>query len=193
MRQNTRQKILEVGAEIIHLKGYNHTGLQEILQATGVPKGSFYNYFKSKEDFGLQVIDFFANLFASMAGEVIKEESLTPLQKIERMLDRFIDFFKSKDYAYGCPIGNLSQEMGDLSQAFRKKLRRAADEMVDIYRGLLEQARIAGEISADLDIKETAYFIVSSWHGALVRMKIEKGPRPLKNHKRFIFDHVLRR
>jgi len=193
MRQNTRQKILEVGAEIIHLKGYNHTGLQEILQATGVPKGSFYNYFKSKEDFGLQVIDFFADLFASMAGEVIKEESLTPLQKIERMLDRFIDFFKSKDYAYGCPIGNLSQEMGDLSQAFRKKLRRAADEMVDIYRGLLEQARIAGEISADLDIKETAYFIVSSWHGALVRMKIEKGPRPLKNHKRFIFDHVLRR
>jgi len=193
MRQNTRQKILEVGAEIIHLKGYNHTGLQEILQATGVPKGSFYNYFKSKEDFGLQVIDFFADLFASMAGEVIKEESLTPLQKIARMLDGFIDFFKSKDYAYGCPIGNLSQEMGDLNPAFRKKLRRAADEMVDIYRGLLEQARIAGEISADLDIKETAYFIVSSWHGALVRMKIEKGPRPLKNHKRFIFDHVLRR
>ena len=59
MRQNTRQKILEVGAEIIHLKGYNHTGLQEILQAAGVPKGSFYNYFKNKEDFGLQVIDFF--------------------------------------------------------------------------------------------------------------------------------------
>jgi len=193
MRQNTRQKILEVGAEIIHLKGYNHTGLQEILQATGVPKGSFYNYFKSKEDFGLQVIDFFADLFASMAGEALKEESLTPLQKIARMLDGFIDFFKSKDYAYGCPIGNLAQEMGDLNPAFRKKLRRAADEMVDIYRGLLEQARIAGEISADLDIKETAYFIVSSWHGALVRMKIEKGPRPLKNHKRFIFDHVLRR
>ena len=193
MRQNTRQKILEAGAEIIHLKGYNHTGLQEILQAAGVPKGSFYNYFKNKEDFGLQVIDFFTELFASMAGEVVGEESLTPLQKIARMLDGFIDFFKSKDYAYGCPIGNLSQEMGDLSPAFRKKLRRAADEMVGIYHGLLEQARIAGEVSVDLDIKETAYFIVSSWHGALVRMKIEKGPRPLKNHKRFIFDHVLRR
>ena len=103
MRQNTRQKILEVGAEIIHLKGYNHTGLQEILQAAGVPKGSFYNYFKNKEDFGLQAIDFFTDLFASMAGEVIKEESLTPLQKIARLLDGFIDFFKSKDYAYGCP------------------------------------------------------------------------------------------
>jgi TetR/AcrR family transcriptional repressor of nem operon len=193
MRQNTRQKILEVGAEIIHLKGYNHTGLQEILQAAGVPKGSFYNYFNNKEDFGLQVIDFFTELFASMAGEVVGEESLTPLQKIEKMLDGFIDFFKSKDYAYGCPIGNLAQEMGDLSPVFRKKLRRAADEMVGIYHGLLEQALIAGEVSEDLDIKETAYFIVSSWHGALVRMKIEKGPRPLKNHMRFIFDHILRR
>ena len=158
-----------------------------------MPKGSFYNYFKNKEDFGLQVIDFFTELFASMAGEVVGEESLTPLQKIARMLDGFIDFFKSKDYAYGCPIGNLSQEMGDISPVFRKKLRRAADEMVSIYHGLLEQALIAGEIPDELDIKETAYFIVSSWHGALVRMKIEKGPRPLKNHKRFIFDHVLRR
>ena len=192
MRQNTRQKILEAGAEIIHLKGYNHTGLQEILQAAGVPKGSFYNYFTNKEDFGLQVIDFFTEIFASMAGEVIREESLTPLQKIARMLDRFMAFFKSKDYAYGCPIGNLAQEMGDLSDAFRKKLRRAADEMVSIYYGLLEQAKVEGEIPDDLDIKETAYFIVASWHGALVRMKIEKGPRPLKNHKRFIFDHVLK-
>ena len=192
MRQNTRQKILEAGAEIIHLKGYNHTGLQEILQAAGVPKGSFYNYFTNKEDFGLQVIDFFTETFASMAGEVIREESLTPLQKIARMLDRFMAFFKSKDYAYGCPIGNLAQEMGDLSDAFRKKLRRAADEMVSIYYGLLEQAKVEGEIPDDLDIKETAYFIVASWHGALVRMKIEKGPRPLKNHKRFIFDHVLK-
>jgi len=193
MRQNTRQKILEAGAEIIHLKGYNHTGLQEILQATGVPKGSFYNYFRSKEDFGLQVIDFFADLFASMAGEIIRDESLTPLEKIARMLDGFMDFFKSKDYAYGCPIGNLAQEMGDLSPAFREKLKRAADKMVDTYRGLLEQARIAGEISADLDATETAYFIVSSWHGALVRMKIEKGQKPLENHKRFIFDYVFRR
>lgn len=128
-----------------------------------------------------------------MTGEVVKEESLTPLQKIARILDTFIDFFKSKDYAYGCPIGNLSQEMGDISPAFRKKLRRADDEMVNIYYGLLEKARIEGEIPEDLDIKETAYFIVASWHGAIVRMKIEKGPRPLKNHKRFIFDHVLRR
>jgi len=55
---------LERGAEIIHLKGFNHTGVQEVLRAAGVPKGSFYNYFKNKEDFGLQVIDYFMECFS---------------------------------------------------------------------------------------------------------------------------------
>jgi len=55
MLANTRKRIIETGAAIIHRKGFNHTGIQEILNAAKVPKGSFYNYFKSKEDFGLQI------------------------------------------------------------------------------------------------------------------------------------------
>ena len=192
MITNTKQKILETGAELIHLKGFNHTGLQEILKAVGVPKGSFYNYFINKEDFGLQVIDHFVGYYTFMSRPILEDPALSPLEKISRLLEWFIEFFKSKDYAYGCPIGNLTQEMGDLSPAFRDKLRSALDILIDSYSGVLAQAQKEGEISQNLDVQEAARFLVSSWHGALMHMKAMKGPEPLENHKRFIFDHVLR-
>ena len=192
MKTDTKQKILETGAELIHLKGFNHTGLQEILKTVGVPKGSFYNYFRSKEDFGLQVIDHFVGYYTFMSRPILEDPALSPLQKIRRFLEWFMEFFKSKDYAYGCPIGNLAQEMGDLSPVFRDKLRTALETLVGTYSGMLAQAQNEGEISQDLDVREAARFLVSSWHGALMHMKAIKGPEPLENHKRFIFDYVLR-
>jgi TetR/AcrR family transcriptional repressor of nem operon len=192
MRDNTKSRLIEIGAEIIHLKGFNNTGIQEILKSADVPKGSFYNYFKNKEDFGLQVIDYFVDYMAHVAGEILGDLSVSPLERIRKLLRGFIEIFKSKDYGYGCPIGNLSQEMGDLSPAFREKLKYALDSLAATYAGALTLAQEAGEIPPDLDVRDTARFIVSSWHGALIHMKAVKGPEPLENHLRFIFDHVLK-
>jgi TetR/AcrR family transcriptional repressor of nem operon len=193
MRDNTKTRLIEIGAEIIHLKGFNHTGIQEILNAAQVPKGSFYNYFKNKEDFGLQVVDYFVDYIALVAGGLLSDRSISPLERIRKLLRGFIEIFKARDYAYGCPIGNLSQEMGDLSPAFREKLKFALDSLANIYSDALTLAQEAGEVPRDLDVHDTARFIVSSWHGALIHMKAVKGPEPLENHIRFIFDHVLKR
>jgi len=192
VKTSTKNRILEAGAEIIHLKGFYHTGIQEILSAAEVPKGSFYNYFKSKEDFGLQLIDYFVEYYTHLSKNILEDSTIPPLDRIRRLLLWFVEFFKSKDYAYGCPIGNLAQEMGDLSPAFRKKLKMALGSIVDIYSRLLAKAQREGELSQSLEVKEAARFLVSSWHGALVHMKAVKGPEPLENHIRFIFDHVLR-
>ena len=127
-----------------------------------------------------------------MVKQVVEDPALTPLEKINSILVWFVEFFKSKDYAYGCPIGNLAQEMGDLSPAFQERLKSAIEIMVNLYSGVLAEAQKAGEISQSLDVKEAAYFLGSSWHGALIHMKAIKGPEPLENHKRFIFNHVLR-
>ena len=189
---NTKQKILQIGAEIIHLKGYNATGLQEILNAANVPKGSFYNHFKSKEDFGLQVIDYFSDFFAQFCKDILVDSTLSPLGKLERLLDGFMEFFESKEYTCGCPVGNLAQELGDLSPVFQKRLSKAIDTMVDYYTLILSEAQAEGEVSKDINAKEAANFIVASWHGALIRMKVSKGVEPLKNHKKFIFNYVLK-
>ncbi|MBW1898902.1 MAG: TetR/AcrR family transcriptional regulator, partial [Deltaproteobacteria bacterium] len=82
MKENIKQKILAAGASIIHRKGYNHTGIQEILQTVGVPKGSFYFYFKNKEDFGLQVIDYFVSFFGAQAAPVLNDNSIPPLERM---------------------------------------------------------------------------------------------------------------
>lgn len=192
MKTNTKQKILEVGASIIHQKGYNNTGLNEILSAAKVPKGSFYNFFKNKEDFGLQVIDFFSDFFEQFSKDILEEITGSPLKRLEKLLDRFMDFYISKDYTCGCPVGNLSQELGDLSPAFQKKLSEAINKMVDIYARVLIKAQEGGELSKELNAEEAANFIVASWHGALIRMKVTKGIEPLMNHKDFIFNHILK-
>ncbi|MDY7036576.1 MAG: TetR family transcriptional regulator C-terminal domain-containing protein [Thermodesulfobacteriota bacterium] len=192
MKKDTKQKIIETGAEIIHLKGFHHTGIQEILKAAGVPKGSFYNYFNSKEDFGLQVIDYFEEFFASLSNEILEDTTISPLSRIKRLLKAFMAFFESKDFTYGCPIGNLSQEMGDLSPSFQVRLKQAMDALVDIYDGMIFEAQKQGEISKHLDSREAASFLVSSWQGALIRMKIEINAKSLENHYKMIFKYFLK-
>jgi TetR/AcrR family transcriptional repressor of nem operon len=192
MKTNTRDRILEAGADIIHHKGFNHTGIQEILTAAGVPKGSFYNFFKNKEDFGLQVIDYFSDHFSEMAQDIMEDRSVPPLERIKRILQNFMEYFRSTQFTRGCPVGNLAQEMGDLSPAFREKLKEALDRITTGYTAVLTEAQQAGDISVQLDVKETANFIVSSWHGALIRMKVVQNLEPLENHLTFIFDHVLK-
>jgi len=192
VKQVTKQKIIEIGARIIHKKGYHHTGIQEVLKAAGIPKGSFYFYFANKEDFGLQVIDYFNHRYLEGVGPIASETSLSPVKRLEKIFDYFIAFFNKINCTCGCPIGNLSQEMGDLSPAFRSKLNESFELMVEVIVGLLAEGRDAGEVPPGLDLEETANFIVSGWHGALIRMKIVKATEPLENHKHFIFHTLLR-
>ncbi len=192
MKQDTKQKILEAGAQIIHRKGYHHTGIQEVLHKAGTPKGSFYFYFKNKEDFGIQVIDYFNAMHSAMVSPILEDKSQTPLKRLERLFDHFIGLFKEMGCTCGCPIGNLAQEMGDLSDAFSDKLKTSVESIVGMYKGILEEAIMIGEIPNHLDALETADFIVSGWHGALIRMKIVKDTAPLENHKRMILKTLLK-
>ncbi len=193
MQPNTRDRIIETGAEIIHRKGFNHTGIQEILNAASVPKGSFYNYFKSKDEFGLQIIDYFSERFKQIAKETLEDTRISPLSRIYAFLTALMEYFESQNYAGGCPIGNLAQEMGDLSPIFREKLGEAIDRMIDAYKHVLAAAQNDGKISKSLDIQDTAAFIVAGWHGAIIQMKLTQSLAPLKNHRRFVFDHILKK
>ncbi len=191
-KQDTKERILAAGSEIVHSKGFHHTGIQEILKSANVPKGSFYFYFKNKEDFGLQLIDYFDDIYEQIAQPILNDTSNPPLERIRNLLEFFITLYESFDFTLGCPIGNLAQEMGDVSQAFQKKLKESMDMMVMLYFEVLNEAKEKGDLNPDLDIRSTAEFIISSWHGALIRMKIEKSARPLLNHIQQIFDKCLK-
>lgn len=192
MKEDTKLKLIRTGAEIMHLQGYHNTGIQEILEKAGVAKGSFYNYFKNKEDFGLQVIDYYVGFFSQVAHPFFEDRSKPPLERIRSLLMWFMEFFRSMEFTLGCPIGNFALEMGDINPAFRERLKLSLDAMADQFAGVLRDAQAAGDLSSDLDVNKASHFIVTSWEGALMRMKVVKSTEPLETHAVFIFDFVLK-
>ena len=190
-KTHAKNDILLSGARLIHEKGYNNTGLQEILSAAGVPKGSFYFHFKSKEDFGLQVMDTYASFIRHMAEKCLRDVALPPLLRLEKFFDCYIRHFQDMDLRYGCPIGNLMQEMSDLSESFREKIGSIYDELCSLIRQCLTDARQAGDLPEDIDAGEAAQFIFDSWEGAVMHMKLVRSSGPLVNCKRMLFSTLL--
>jgi len=189
---DTRSSILKAGAQIVHRKGFNATGLQEVLDAARVPKGSFYHYFKSKEDFGLQLIDYFAAYLKDMRDRFYEDHTLSPIEKIRGLYRWQAESFLRSGFKGGCPIGNLALEMGDRNDKFRKKLNQVFADMKKTMAAHLEQAREQGEISGSIDVHETVDFIMSSWEGALMQMKVSKSTSPHEVFDRMVFERLLR-
>jgi TetR/AcrR family transcriptional regulator, transcriptional repressor for nem operon len=190
-KENSREKILETAAKLVHRKGFNHTGIQEILDGAGVPKGSFYFYFKSKEDLGLALVDHYADGIVARAQFFFEDRSRPPLERLSSFFRSAHERHEAEGCQKGCPIGNLSQEMSDLSNLFREKLESVMTRMAVGVAGVLREAREEGELPAHLEPDDTARFILSSWQGALLTMKVQKSVEPLLRFERFIFGVIL--
>lgn len=187
----TKGKILSSAAALIYHKGFNHTGIQEILNNAGVPKGSFYFHFASKEDLGIQLIDYYGQLFLTTFLEHLNGTKETPLKRMRQMFQAFATQFADNHFEGGCPIGNLSQEMGDLSEKFREKLKTSILGIRQLFAAFLEQAKNASEVPETIDIEVSADFIFSSWEGAILQMKVMKSTQPLHVFETMIFDKLL--
>jgi len=188
----TREEIIRKGAGLIHAQGFNATGIQQVLDAAGVPKGSFYFYFKSKEDFGLTVIDYFREYIEAMTDKYLKDDNALPLKRLSSFFDAYGDIFTKMDFCCGCPIGNLMQEMSDLNATFREKINEVYSEMQKGIEQLLGEARAGGYISDDTDPSQTAQFIINAWEGAIMHMKLVKDTKPLSVFKKMIFERILK-
>ena len=178
---DAKTRILKAGARIVLEKGFCDTGLAEVLEAAKVPKGSFYFHFKNKEDFGLQLVDAFAEALKTGQEKVFRDEGLPHLERIRRLFRTQTERFQKHGFKGGCPIGNLSLEMGDRNPSFRKKLNRVFSELKKELAYQLDQAREKGELAGPIDLEETADFILSSWQGALVQMKVAKSTRTARD------------
>lgn len=191
MKRDTKQQLLDKGLEILIQKGYNHTGIQEILAAVGVPKGSFYHFFKSKEDFGLQVLEYYGQLQGEAFQNAFLDDTHTPLKRLEKF---FMQGFKAMDemgYCGGCLVGNLSQELADLSPVFAARLESRWHEMETWIARCLMEAKAMGEVPQDLSPHTTASFLVNAWQGVIMRSKLMKSKQPYEAFSRAIFGGLL--
>ena len=190
-KEKTKDILLEAGRKTFLEKGYNNSGIEAILQAAGVPKGSFYYYFQSKEDFGLKVLDQFAVCYDQHLDRILGDTSVPPLNRLRNYFESVFGKLESDQCRKGCLVGNLSQEMADQSEAFRARLEEIFESWVDRYAECLKEAQDAGEVSPDLDVRELAEFWLNSWQGAILRAKTMRSTAPLRTFLGVMFGNIL--
>jgi TetR/AcrR family transcriptional repressor of nem operon len=191
-RETTKANLLETGRKVFLEKGYNHAGIEAILQAAGVPKGSFYYYFESKEDFGVQVLNHFAATYEAELSRHLDDPTLSPLTRLRRYFESICERLESRHCRSGCLVGNLSQEMADQSEVLRARLEEIFEGWAERYADCLKKAQEQGEIPAHLDVHELAEFWLNSWQGAVLRAKATRSTAPLRMFLSMMFGYVLR-
>jgi TetR/AcrR family transcriptional regulator, transcriptional repressor for nem operon len=191
-KESTKLQLLEAGIDIMIEKGYNNTGIMEVLQKTGVPKGSFYYYFDSKEEFGLQIINYFNDNIIAKKRIPLEDKSVPPLQRLRNYCEEVRRMLEQNECRRGCLIDNLSQEMADQSEVFRNRLKEIGDESNAIVAACIAEGQGSGEIPECYDSAELAEFFVCSMKGAMGRSKILKNTEPLKIFTHVMFDYFLK-
>ncbi|MDF4887692.1 TetR/AcrR family transcriptional regulator [Vibrio parahaemolyticus] len=168
---DTRQHILDVGYELIVTRGFTSVGLSELLKTAEVPKGSFYHYFKSKEQFGEAMIqDYFNKYFE----QLITRFTNTELNGYQRLMSYFEEMVKVEDdvcNANKCLLVKLSAEVSDLSEPMRIALRRGADKTIQAMAECIDVGIQDGSIPNG-DSALLARQIYYLWNGASLLNKL---------------------
>jgi TetR/AcrR family transcriptional regulator, transcriptional repressor for nem operon len=174
-----RERLLDEGVLLLMEQGYHGTGLQEIVQKVGVPKGSFYTYFPSKEDFSAEVVRHYIDPFIRQLDAHLQRKDVSAEVALRRYFDELIAETERKNFKGGCLLGNLIGEIGDTSELCQSSLREAVHRYREKLREGLARGQREGSFRKDLDARDMADFLVNVWQGALLRMKIERSVRPL--------------
>lgn len=178
--RETREALCNAGVAALTEKGFSATGIDEILRSVGVPKGSFYHFFASKEAFGAELIARYDEYFVRKLDRFLLDEKLTPLARIEAFCVDAERGMRRYGFRRGCLVGNLGQEMGGLPESFRAQLVAVLEAWQRRMADCLELARAAKEIPTKADCAQWAAFFWVGWEGAVLRAKLERKAAPLR-------------
>jgi len=169
----TRAKLIAEGRKSMIINGYDGIGLNGILEAAGVPKGSFYYFFKSKEAFATAVLEAYEEHFTQMRDTLFTDPAVSPLQRVRNYFEQVEQLHRSEIELGGCLYGVLGQTARARSAAFRQSLSALFARWQMQIEQLLAQAQLAGEVHASINPAEAAAFLIEAYEGALIRMKVD--------------------
>lgn len=188
---NVRDKLLVAGLETMHRLGFNGCSVQDITQAAGVPKGSFYNHFESKEALGAEIVDLYWQKAASASLRILSNETLPPLERLNCYFDALAEGLTALNYEQGCLLGNLGAELSDQSRLVRDRLSSLLAGWTRAVECCIRDAQIAGDVRTDLDPAVLAAFLVNAWEGTVLRAKVDRDGRALAQFKTVVFSALL--
>lgn len=167
-------------------QGYHALGIAAVLEATKIPKGSFYHHFKSKEDFGLQVIDLYMEGVHAGLEQIMGDKSVPPLRRVRRFFEATEQKYRSEGYL-GCLLGGLGQELSGVSVVFRRKVEQCFILIQGRVAGCLQEAIERGDLPKETNAQQMAEILVNCWEGAALRTRMRRDPAPLREMLDFYF------
>lgn len=186
MAVDTKENLLNTGLALLLQHGYNDLGVQTLLQAAGVPKGSFYHHFESKEDFALTVVDRYMTAVHEGLDQCLGNAQLRPLERIRAFFAAVEDSYHREGYL-GCMLGGLGQELSGINETFRKKIEGCLSYIASRLEACLEEAARNGELPASTNLGVLANVLVNCWEGAALRSRLLRNPAPLRDMLDFYF------
>lgn len=174
----TREKILETAAELIHRKGFGATSINDLLEATGLKKGSLYFHFPGKDALGLAILekaraDFLLFLDAALSGA-------TPGNRLGNFLNKVMKTHKGMGFVGGCIFGNTALEMGDSESGFASFIENVFEEWVDKLQAVIVEAQSSGEVRSDIPAGVLAGHMVAAIEGGIMLSRLKKDAKPLR-------------
>lgn len=188
-KPNVREEILSAGLKALHARGFNATSVQDITEAAGVPKGSFYNHFASKDDLGAAVVEKYAAK-GEARRRMLQDRAIPPLARLRRYFESLVDAARYPG-SPGCLLGNFGAELSNQSPAIREQVSTAFGSWTQTLVDVIDEARRAGALPRNSDPKALAAFVIDAWEGAVLRAKVEQNRAPLDNFLTVIFSKVL--
>jgi TetR/AcrR family transcriptional repressor of nem operon len=190
-RASNREKLLTEGLRVVHEHGFGASSVRDIVQAAGVPQGSFTNHFVSKEAFGLEIVENYYAMTNAGVIATLRNDALPPLARLRRWIERQLAYLEESEMRKGCLYGNMAAEASEQSEAIRARIVRAFAENQESVAYCLRAAVDAGELSETTEIVDVAGFIVSSLQGAILVAKAQRSPVPIERLLRVLFSTVL--
>lgn len=192
-RPSFRDKIVTSGMRTVHERGFATAGLREITAAAGVAQGSFTNHFSSKDQFGVAILDRYFDSIREVIACTLEDTDREPVERLRAYFDAITELFAETGWRFGCLAGNMSLEAAEHSEAIRDKLVDIFAAWTPSFAEAIRQAQAAGAVVPDLDADEAGAALLEAWHGAMLRMKVDRTPAALDRFKRLILPAVLRR
>jgi TetR/AcrR family transcriptional regulator, transcriptional repressor for nem operon len=191
-RASLRDQILRAGLPVMFRSGYHAASVRDICRAAGAPQGSFTNHFRSKEHFAAEVLEQYFGYLKQLISDALDDQNLTPRQRLKRYLDVITDKLKRDRWTIGCLIGDFSLQATSHSKLLRQRLDKIFLEWRALFASCIAAAQSAGEVDSQFDATELAEFLLASWEGAILRMKVERSPAALERFKMIAFETVFK-
>ena len=190
VKPNVREQLLDTGVQVLHERGFNATSVQDITEAAGVPKGSFYNHFESKEDLGAEVVLRYLES-SNKTQAVLRDPKLSPYARLRKYFEGLVQVAEKNEFCGGCLLGNFGAELSDQSEMIRVRVSKGFSTWSASIAGVIAEAQAQGQISKDLPASTLAAFVLNGWEGALIRARVDKSKAPLEQFVKVTFAKTL--